>query len=87
VTTDKLSATVEADLLAEVRERAGPRGLSAFVSRALRHELDRVALRDLLDEFADQLGPPDPEMVAEADALLDELAKNSRGRGSSAPAA
>jgi Arc/MetJ family transcription regulator len=87
VTTDKLSATVDAELLAEVRDRAGPRGLSAFVSRALRHELDRVALRELLDELAGQLGPPDEAMVAEADALLDDLAKSARRRGRRAPAA
>ncbi len=79
--TDKLSASVDAELLAEVRDRAGPRGLSAFVSRALRHELDRVALRDLLDELAGQLGPPDEAMVTEAEVLLDELAEGTRRRG------
>lgn len=77
MTTDKLSATVDAELLAEIRRRAGRRGLSAFVSRALRHELDRVALRDLLDDLAEELGPPDEEMVAEAEAMLDTLAKTS----------
>ena len=88
MTTDKLSATVDADLLAEVRDRAGPRGLSAFVSQALRHELDRVALRDLLDELAVQVGPPDENMVADADALLDELAKSTgKRRSRRAPAA
>lgn len=86
MTTGKLSATVDDELLAEVRDRAGRRGLSAFVSRALRHELDRVALRDLLDELAGQLGPPDEDMVAEADALLDDFA-SARRRGGRAPAA
>lgn len=84
--TDKLSATVDAELLAEVRDHVGPRGLSAFVNQALRHELDRVALRELLDELAAELGPPDEQMVAEADVLLDELAKNNR-RPRRAPAA
>ncbi|HUP68897.1 MAG TPA: hypothetical protein VM142_03675 [Acidimicrobiales bacterium] len=79
--TDKLSATVAAELLAEVRDRAGPRGLSAFVSRALRHELDRVALRDLLDGLAGELGAPDEAMIAEADALLDTLARSTRRKG------
>lgn len=87
VPTDKLSATVETDLLAEVRQRAGRRGLSAFVSQALRHELDRAALRDLLNELALEIGPPDEEMVAEAGAVLDELSRTSRGRGRRAPAA
>ena len=64
-----------------------PRGLSAFVSRALRHELDRAALRDLLDELAGELGPPDEEMVAEADALLDTLATSPAEHASRDPAA
>jgi len=66
VATDKFSATVDAALLAEVRAHAGPRGVSAFVAEALRHELDRVRLRELLDDLADELGPPDDEMVGEA---------------------
>ncbi|MFN2479111.1 MAG: hypothetical protein ABR615_08060 [Pseudonocardiaceae bacterium] len=32
---------------------------------ALQDELDRVRLRELLDELAEQLGPPDEDMVAE----------------------
>lgn len=68
--TEKLSATVEAELLAEVRAIAGPRGLSSFVSSALRHEVERMRLREFLDELAEEIGPPDETMVAEAiDAL------------------
>ncbi|HEV8115276.1 MAG TPA: hypothetical protein VGP53_03485 [Acidimicrobiales bacterium] len=84
--TDKLSATVDAGLLAELRERVGPRGLSAFVNRAIRHELDRAALRDLLDELAVDLGPPDEALVAEAEAQLDQLGL-PRKRAGRAPAA
>ena len=50
--------------------RSGPtpvrEGSAHFVAEALRHELDRVRLRELLDELAEQLGPPDEDMVAEA---------------------
>jgi Arc/MetJ family transcription regulator len=66
VPVDKFSATVDAALLAEVRAHAGPRGVSAFVAEALRHELERVRLRELLAELADELGPPDEDMVGEA---------------------
>jgi hypothetical protein len=66
VPTDKFSATVDAALLEEVRAHAGPRGVSAFVAEALRHELDRVRLRELLDELAAELVPPDDDMVDEA---------------------
>lgn len=78
VGTDKFSATVDAALLAQVREHAGPRGLSAFVAAALRHELDRVRLRELLDELAEQLGPPDEGMVAEAVRELTAAAHQAR---------
>jgi hypothetical protein len=36
------------------------------VSQALRHELDRVALRALLDDLAGEVGAPDEALVAEA---------------------
>lgn len=71
--TAKLSATVDEELLGEVRTRVGPRGVSAFVDTALRHELQRTALRDLLDELAMQIGPPDVAMMREAEAALDAL--------------
>ena len=72
MTTDKFSATVDTGLLAELRDRVGPRGLSAFVARALRHELDRAALRDLLDTLVAEIGPPDEAMVADAERVLDD---------------
>lgn len=75
VATAKFSATVDADLLATVREHAGPRGLSSFVAVALRHELDRVRLRELLEELAEELGPPDEDMVTHAVRELTVLAK------------
>lgn len=78
VGTDKFSATVDAALLAQVRAHAGPRGLSAFVTVALRHELDRVRLRELLDELAEQLGPPDEGMVAEAVGELTAVTHRAR---------
>ena len=84
VTTDKFSATVNAELLREARARAGPRGLSAFVAEAIRHELDRASLRDLLDELADELGPPHEEMIAQAGELLD---RHRPRRRKGAPAA
>lgn len=87
VATDKLSATVDSSLLAEVRDRVGPRGLSAFVNQALRHELDRFALRDLLDDLASEIGPPDEGLSAEADALLDQLGTTHQPQDGRAPAA
>lgn len=69
----KLSVTVEDDLVAELRERAGDRGISAFVNRAVRHELQLARLGELLGDLENELGPPDEGMVAEALASLDRL--------------
>lgn len=73
VPTDKFSATVDTELLAEVKAHAGARGLSSFVASALEHELARVRLRELLDELAEELGAPDEAMVADAMTRLTGL--------------
>lgn len=80
MSTDKFSATVDAELLAAVRTHAGPRGVSAFVAAALRHELERVRLRELLDDLAAELGPPDEAMVAEATRELTALVAQTGDR-------
>lgn len=79
--TDKFSATVDAALLAEVRAQAGRCGVSAFVAAALRHELDRVRLRELLDDLERDLGPPDDQMVADRTEQLRALAAQTDDAG------
>ena len=71
----KLSVTVEEDLVDELRERAGDRGISAFVNQAVRHELQLARLGELLVDLENELGPPDEAMVVEALASLDRLEK------------
>ena len=71
----KLSVTVEEDLVDEVRERAGDRGISAFVNQAVRHELQLARLGEFLVDLENELGPPDEAMVVEALASLDRLEK------------
>ena len=71
----KLSVTVEDELVEELRERSGSRGISAFVNEAVRHELQLARLGDLLADLENELGPPDDAMVAEALASLDRLEK------------
>jgi Arc/MetJ family transcription regulator len=72
----KLSVTVEEDLVDELRERAGDRGISAFVNQAVRHELQLARLGELLADLENELGPTDEAMVAEALASLDRLEKH-----------
>lgn len=74
----KLSVTVEDNLVEEMRERAGSRGISAFVNQAVRHELQQARLGVLLADLEDELGPPDEAMVVEALNSLDRLEKQQR---------
>ncbi len=69
----KLSVTVEDELAHEMRERAGSRGISAFVNQAVRHELQLGRLGALLADLENELGPPDEDMVIEALASLDRV--------------
>lgn len=69
--TAKLSVTVDDQLVAQVRQLVGERGVSAFVSRAVRHELESERLALFLAELEAELGPPDPAMLAEAEAAFD----------------
>jgi Arc/MetJ family transcription regulator len=78
VATEKLSVTVDADVARRVKELAGRRGVSTFVDRALRHEVARADLRTLLDELEAELGPPDPTMVDEVEAMLANLEQRAR---------
>lgn len=45
------------DLAKAVRRRVGTRGLSGFVARAMRHELQREQLEGFIAEMDDALGP------------------------------
>jgi len=84
--TRKISVTVDEDLVDALQGRVGARGVSAFVSRAIRHELEREELSELLADLEEILGPPDKELLAEAAAAFDrvEQAKKPRSRRRSA---
>lgn len=62
----KLSISVPADLAKAVRKRVGARGLSGFVARAMRHELEREQLGVLLGEMEEKLGPVAEGVAREA---------------------
>lgn len=75
--TRKKSVTIPADLLNEAEERTGPRGLSAYVARALATQLELDRLDDYLTACEETNGPVTAEMRAkiladraEADALI-----------------
>lgn len=78
--TRKISVSVETDLVAALQERVGPRGVSRFVSRAIRHELEREELGELLEDLEELLGPPDEQLMAEAAAVFDEVDQVNKSR-------
>ena len=54
---EKLSISIPHKLASAARKRAGRRGLSSFVARAVARELEREALGQFLEELNETLGP------------------------------
>lgn len=63
--TEKVSLTLEEELLAEAREVVGARGLSSYVNQALRHQLQHDRLAGLLAELEQEKGPIEPQILEE----------------------
>ena len=61
----KVSMSLDADVLAQARERVGGRGVSAYVNEAVRRQLRRDALADLLAEMQAANGPVDDRLIEE----------------------
>lgn len=78
--TRKISVTVDEELVDAVQGRVGARGVSSFVSRAIRHELEREELGELLANLEEILGPVDEQLLAEAAAAFDETERASKPR-------
>jgi hypothetical protein len=70
----KLSVTLDADVVDELRQRVGPRGLSAAVNHAVVAEVARLRRSAALDRWLAELetsdGPADEARVARFEALL-----------------
>jgi hypothetical protein len=64
----KLSVSVPGDLARTVRKRVGARGLSGFVTRAMRHELEREQLGSFLAELDEELGVVSKRVLAQTKA-------------------
>lgn len=65
----KVSLSIDQDVLAEARARAGRRELSSYVNEALRHQLQRDRLAELLAEMDAESGPIPDEVMEEARRL------------------
>ena len=65
----KVSLSIEEDVLAEARSRAGRRELSAYVNVALLRQLRHDRLGELLAEMESESGPLADELMEEARQL------------------
>ncbi|MFP3939603.1 MAG: CopG family transcriptional regulator [Thermoanaerobaculia bacterium] len=63
--TEKVSLTLEEELVAEARKASGSRGLSNYVNRALGRQLQHERLTRLLEDLEEQAGPIDDEVLEE----------------------
>jgi hypothetical protein len=80
--TEKVSLTLEKELLTEAREVAGGRALSRYVNRALRHQLQHDRLAGLLEELDREHGPIAPQVLEEVRRewpVYEERASRRRG--------
>ncbi|WP_030898616.1 CopG family transcriptional regulator [Streptomyces sp. NRRL F-5126] len=81
--TKKVTVTIPEDLLEEIRADAAERGLSAYVSEALRFKRDRDRLLELVDWLQEEHGPvTEDERAAVLDELSDLDAEHERRRAS-----
>jgi hypothetical protein len=64
----KLSVSVPGDLARAVRKRVGARGLSDFIARAMKHELEREQLGAFIAELDEKLGVVSTKALSDARA-------------------
>jgi Arc/MetJ family transcription regulator len=69
VPVSKVSLSIEEDVLAEARERAGRRELSSYVSDALRRQLQHDRIGELLAQMDAESGPIPEDLMEEARKL------------------
>ena len=81
---EKVSLSLDTDLVARARKVAGHRGLSALVNDALRIKLQHERLRALLAEMDAEFGPVPTEQLQRARAAWperDAARRKSRSSG------
>ncbi len=62
----KVSLSIDEDVLSEARDRAGRRELSSYVNEALRRQLQRDRLAELLAEMETESGPIPDDVMEQA---------------------
>jgi Arc/MetJ family transcription regulator len=66
MSVSKVSLSIDEDALAEARARVGRRKLSSYVNEALRRQLQRDRLTELLENMDTESGPIRDEVMEKA---------------------
>ncbi|MCB1014363.1 MAG: hypothetical protein KDB10_04495 [Acidimicrobiales bacterium] len=69
MSVSKVSLSIDEEVLAEARDRAGRRELSSYVTDALRRQLQHDRLGELLAELDATAGPIPDDLMEEARQL------------------
>ena len=62
---ERVTATIDAHTLTEIRRVAGPRGVSSFLAVAAKERLARLELLGLLDDLDAKYGEPSASVRAD----------------------
>jgi len=80
--TEKVSLSLDEELVAEARKRVGARGLSGYINLALSHQLQHDRVSGLLEELEREHGPIDPQVMEEVRQEWQTPAKKTAARRS-----
>ena len=78
--SERVTITLPGDLVEQVRDRAVGEGISRWIATAVAHELEHEHLGGLVEELDAELGPPDPDMMAEFETLMDKVERAQRSQ-------
>ncbi len=70
---EKVSATLESEILDEIRRRVGPRKVSAFLNAAARQKLQQARIQEYLVELYAEHGAPNEATRREAAKRIDQV--------------
>ncbi len=65
----KVSVTLDADLVAEIKTQVGERGFSSYLNEAIRRRRQRERLEQLERELTEEFGPISEEAKRWAESL------------------
>ena len=73
--TTRITITIDAELLDELRSRVGRGEVSGYIVEALRARLRKDPILELLDKLDDMYGPLTEAEIAQGEREFDEMSK------------